>query len=71
MWRGTLKHNTLIATLQMVEKLCRTAILFSAEEIQNMSWWRFVSGIEERELITYLKERQLYINAPVEMEEEV
>ena len=71
MWRGTLKYNTLIATLQMVEKLCRIAILFSAEEIQNMSWWRFVSGIEERELITYLKERQLYINAPVEMEEEV
>ncbi len=71
MWRGTLKYNTLIATLQMVENLCKTARAYSEEELQNRSWWRFVSEISETELITYLKERRLYINEPVEMEEEI
>lgn len=71
MWRGTLKYNTLIATLQMVTRLCEVAMFYSEKELQDMSWWRFVSQITEAELITYLKERRLYINEPVEMEEEV
>ena len=71
MWRGTLKYNTLIATLQMVERLCKVAIFNSEEELQNLSWWRFVSMVKEQELITYLKERQLYINEPIECEEEL
>lgn len=70
MWRGTLKYNTLIATLQMVERLCRAAIFCSEKELQELSWWRFVSQITEPELITYLKERRLYINEPVEIDEE-
>ena len=70
MWRGTLKYNTLIATLQMVKRLCEVAIFYSEKELQDMSWWRFVSRISEPELITYLKERRLYINEPVEMDEE-
>lgn len=70
MWRGTLKYNTLIATLQMVERLCRAAIFCSEKELQELSWWRFVSQITEPELITYLKERRLYINEPVETDEE-
>ena len=71
MWRGTLKYNTLIATLQMVERLCKVALFNSEEELQNLSWWRFVSMVKEQELITYLKERQLYINEPIECEEEI
>lgn len=70
MWRGTLKYNTLIATLQMVERLCRAAIFYSEKELQELGWRKFVSQITEPELITYLKERQLYINEPVEMDEE-
>ena len=70
MWRGTLKYNTLIATLQMVARLCKVAIFHSEKELQNLSWWRFVSDITEPELITYLKERRLYLNEPVETEEE-
>ena len=70
MWRGTLKYNTLIATLQMVERLCKVAIFSSEKELQDMSWWSFVNHVHEPELITYLKERQLYINEPVETDEE-
>ena len=70
MWRGTLKYNTLIATLQMVERLCTVAVFSWEEDLQNLSWWQFVRRIKEPELITYLKERQLYINEPVETEEE-
>lgn len=70
MWRGTLKYNTLIATLQMVERICKVAIFCSEQELQALSWWRFVSQITESQLITYLKERQLYINEPVQIDEE-
>ena len=70
MWRGTLKYNTLIATLQMVERLCKVAIFSSEKELQDMSWWSFICHVSEPELITYLKERQLYINEPVATEEE-
>ena len=70
LWRGTLKYNTLIATLQMVERLCKVAVFSSEKELQDMSWWSFICHISEPELITYLKERQLYINEPVETEEE-
>ena len=65
MWRGTLKYNTFIATLQMVEKLCRVAISFSEEELQDLSWLRFVEMITDEELITYLKERRLYFDEEV------
>ena len=37
-FRGTLKYNTLIATLQFVEKLCSAAISLSQEELQALSW---------------------------------
>ena len=54
----------------MVARLCKVAIFHSEKELQNLSWWRFVSDITEPELITYLKERRLYLNEPVETEEE-
>ena len=73
-FRGTLKYNTLIATLQLVNKLCSVAIAMSDEELKGLSWTSFVENIkpgENQELVQYLKERRLYINEPVESEVEV
>ena len=70
-FRGTLKYNTLIATLQMVEHICETAMELTDEEITALSWPEFIEGIEHEELIQYLKERRLYVNEPVENEEEM
>lgn len=70
-FRGTLKYNTIIATLQLVEQLCNVAYCFSDEQIQSLSWTTFVSGCTKPELVQYLKERRLYVNEPVESEVEV
>lgn len=70
-FRGTLKYNTLIATLQLVNRICDVALCLSDDEIRAMSWSEFVSGVTEPELIQYLKERRLYLNEPVEVSEEV
>lgn len=71
MFRGTLKLNTIIATLQLVDKVCDVAISLSDEEMKALSWTTFVSGCTEPELVQYLKERRLYINEPVSGEEEI
>ena len=71
MFRGTLKYNTLIATLQLVNRVCDVAIHLSDEELKAMSWSDFASGCTQPELVRYLKERQLYVNEPVEAEVEV
>ncbi len=70
-FRGTLKYNTLIATLQLVNRVCEVAYSLSDEEIKSMSWSSFVSGCSEPELIQYLKERRIYINEPITYEEEM
>ncbi len=70
MFRGTLKYNTIIATLQMVDEICSVAVSMSDSEMDKLSWSSFVSKISYPELIAYLKERNLYINDPVECEEE-
>lgn len=70
-FRGTLKYNTLIATLQMVNRICDLAIFLSDSEIRNLSWPTFVAGVTEPELIRYLKERRLYVSDPIESEEEI
>ena len=70
-FRGTLKCNTLIATLQLLDRVCEVAILYSDEEIRNLSWTSFVAELSLPELIQYLKERRLYVNEPVESEEDV
>lgn len=70
-FRGTLKYNTLIATLQMVNRICDVAVYLSDTELKTLSWSEFVSGITEPELIQYLKERRLYLNDPVESEVEI
>lgn len=70
LFRGTLKYNTLIATLELVNKICELAVLMDDDEISKLSWSEFVAGIKETELIQYLKERSLYINEKVTTEEE-
>lgn len=69
-FRGTLKYNTLIATLQLVNRICNLANELTDDEITSMSWPEFVEEITEQELITYLKERRLYINEMVDETEE-
>lgn len=71
MFRGTLKLNTLIAVLQLVNQICDTAVLLSEEQLKKLSWSEFVSDITAPELIQYLKERRLYINEILENEEEI
>jgi hypothetical protein len=71
LFRGTLKHNTLIAALELVEKICDIAISMTEDEIEKQSWSDFVSTIEAPELIAYLKERRLYINENIETQEEL
>ena len=70
-FRGTLKLNTLIATLQLVNRICDIALYMSDEEVKQMSWSTFVSGCTQPELVQYLKERRLYVNEPVDSEAEV
>ena len=50
--------------------VCDAAIYNTDENIAKLSWSEFVSGITEPELITYLKERRLYINEPINEEED-
>lgn len=70
-FRGTLKTNTIYATLQLVNEICDVAVFLSDEELKNLSWNQFVADLKHPELIQYLKERRLYCNEPVESEEEV
>lgn len=72
-FRGTLKWNTLIATLQLVNEICNAAFSLSDEELAALSWCEFVEQLNTQkypELITYLKERRLYVNEPVRYEED-
>lgn len=70
-FRGTLKYNTLIATLQLLDRICDVALFLSDDQIKEMSWTTFVSGCTAPELVQYLKERRLYVNEPVESEGEI
>ena len=70
-FRGTLKYNTLAAALQLVDRICDVALCLSDEELKALSWTTFASGCQAPELVRYLKERRLYVNEPVELEEEI
>ena len=62
-FRGTLKRNTLLASLELVDKICHLALYLSDEEMQGLAWTTFVSSLREQdcpELVQYLKERRLY-----------
>ena len=74
MFRGTLKYNTVIATLQFVANLCRVAIPLPEYRIQEFSWPALIEALMQDncpELVQYLKERNLYVNEPVMAEREV
>jgi len=71
LFRGTLKYNTFIAALELVDEICDLAMTHTEEEIEKISWSDFVSSIEAPKLIGYLKERKLYINEDVENQEEL
>ena len=74
MFRGTLRYETFIATLQLVDEICRLAIRLSDYEMEQLSWSEFVGLIDPRlkpELISYLKSRRLYVNEPETAEEEM
>ena len=71
LFRGTLKYNTLIAALELVNEICDLAIHLTDDGIAKMSWSEFVETIEAPELIQYLKERRLYINEDINTEEDL
>ena len=67
-FRGTLNANTLIATLQLVNEICDVAVLMSDAEVAKLGWPDFVERIDPEkcsELVSYLKERRLYVNDAV------
>ena len=70
-FRGTLKYNTLIATLQLVDRVCEVALNLSDIQLKELSWTTFAAGCHAPELVQYLKERRLYVNEPVDSEVEV
>ena len=72
-FRGTLKYSTFIATLQIVDEICKVAISLSDEFMQSLTWLDFVKGIadDKQELINYLKEKRLYVNEPIRNEVEI
>ena len=72
LFRGTLKYNTFIASLELVDEICRNAISLSDNDMHSQSWNDFVTNIDPdyTELIQYLKERRLYVNEPIDDAEE-
>jgi hypothetical protein len=74
MFRGTLRYETFLATLQLVDEICKAALLLSDHELQELSWCEFVRLINKKdkpELINYLKSRNLYVNETVEERGEI
>lgn len=73
LFRGTLRHKTFIATLQLVDEICYWAINLSDRQMENMSWSDFVSKIlpKKIELIEYLKSKRLYVNETLTESEEM
>lgn len=73
-FRGTLKYETFVATLQLVHEICTKAIKMSDKDFESMCWSDFVTGIDKDskpELINYLKSKQLYVNEITESGDEI
>ncbi len=71
LFRGTLKLNTFMATLELVNAIIDAAVNSTEDELHKLSWPEFVATLSEPELIAYLKERRLYINESTETEEDL
>ncbi len=64
----------MIAAIQLVDIICEMAVTFNDVEIKSIGWTEFAESIDIKkypELTSYLKERRLYVNKPVESEEDV
>jgi len=61
MFRGTLKLNTLLATLQFVDCICRYAKAMKLSDFYTTDWSDLFVGKDEQypELFVYLKEKEL------------
>lgn len=73
-FKGTLKYKTFIATLQLVHELCVNAKKLNDKNFESLCWGDFVLSVNNNtksELIEYLKCRCLYINEPIECEEDM
>lgn len=66
LFRGTLRYETFLATVELVDEICRTALRLNDKELERLSWSGFVSavGADKPELIAYLKSKRLYVNEP-------
>ena len=65
LFRGTLRYETFIATLQLVHEICNVSIALTDRELENLSWSDFVLRIDKEnrsELVNYLKSKRLYVN---------
>lgn len=45
-FRGTLKYNTIIATLELVDELCNLAVNYSDKQMQELTWTQFVTNLD-------------------------
>ena len=74
LFRGTLRYDTFIATLQLVFEICNLAMALTDKDLENLSWSDFVLRIDKEnrsELIQYLKSKRLYVNEIEEESEEM
>lgn len=73
MFRGTLRYETFMAALQLVDEICRLAVRMYDCDLENLSWSEFVQRIDadaKPELVAYLKSRRLYVNETANETEE-
>ena len=73
-FKGTLNYITFIATLQLVHEICAKAKKMNDKEFESLCWSDFVLSINKEtkaELIEYLKSKRLYINEPIDCEEDM
>ena len=59
MFNGTLKVNTIYATLQLVSSICKYAKTHNVEEVMSAQWENVTNYEKYQELNQYLEERNL------------
>ena len=72
-FRGTLRYESFIASLQLVVLICELARSCTDRDFECMSWRDLVLKVDRErmpELIAYLKIRQLYVNEPSDTAEQ-
>ena len=62
LWKGSLNIQTVMATLQLTELLCRTAVTLTWEEIEALQWDTFAKNTltAYTELTEYMIRRKVY-----------